>query len=953
MRQLRPRYLPTTPVRDAVLALFSLVWLTATIFAATTHGTNAAIPAQAAAAPACVSGSESPLALPSTVAPEKLADYEKQVLAFLKSGQYVALGWCGDKRIRDTGPWIDNVSYGTHRAVRVFYSPAVMRWLMGGRTGVIPDGAMIIKEQVGAPAARYDNGPAPTVADWTVMIKDAKGANDGWFWGEFWFDPTTGAPMPFDDHAYPFNYPAAGFGLYCLRCHAVAEKELTFASLSNVAGFAGDPLTFRVDDSWRVAPPFVAAHNHAPAPTEVAPLAPVVAPDPTFLQTFRAIGPIAAQQVVRLPNETWDLVVPPAGGKAPFLTSNQCQGCHSAALMPFGPTMYLGAKTGNGVNVSPYTEWRWSPMGLAGRDPIFFAQLESELAYANEAGDAKTRATLKQTIVDTCFRCHGVMGKRQHDIDDPGGHFSLADIQQTGSAPGARYGALARDGVSCLACHRIAPDTVPPDWKKSPLEYLLEHSITGLFETGSPDQVFGPFKDDEIVTVPMNNALGAKPVHNEYIKSSRVCASCHTIKLPVLDHAPVGLVGPTTPHSIEQATYLEWLNSAYQNEFGPANPKAKTCQACHLPGGYTSASRGIDVPQIQTRMAIVEDETYPATDHRAPADQIRVRVREAGFGRHELLGLNGFLLEFFRQFNDILGVRKSDYMTGTSDNLEDAQANLFEQARTRTATIAASAAVTGRELTANVTVTNLTGHRFPSGVGFRRAWIELLVIEQRDERQRLVWSSGRTNTVGVIVDAEGRPLPTEFFAPVTGAAGRQQYQAHHDVITSDDQVQIYEELVQDAAGRFTTSFLRRDHELKDNRLLPLGWSASGPDPSLNGEFLEATFPKGDAARDPDYRNGSGSDAVTYRIQLPADVDPRNVSVQARLFYQSIPPYFLNDRFTAAKGDATQRLYYLTSNVNLSATPMSGWKIAIAATSAAASTSTSAPAPAGGARRGPR
>ena len=27
------------------------------------------------------------------------------------------------------------------------------------------------------------------------------------------------------------------------------------------------------------------------------------------------------------------------------------------------------------VNVSPYGEWRWSPMGLAGRDPIFFAQL--------------------------------------------------------------------------------------------------------------------------------------------------------------------------------------------------------------------------------------------------------------------------------------------------------------------------------------------------------------------------------------------------------------------------------------------------------------------------------------------------------------------------------------------------------------------------------------------------
>ena len=414
-----------------------------------------------------------------------------------------------------------------------------------------------------------------------------------------------------------------------------------------------------------------------------------------------------------------------------------------------------------------------------------------------------------------------------------------------------------------------------------------------------------------------------------------MCGSCHTIKLPVLDKQTRTPIGPSTAHSIEQATYLEWLNSGFQNEYGPPNPKARTCQDCHMPGGYTSASRGIDVPQIATRIAVVQDDTYPASDHLAPADQIRVRFRDKGFVRHELLGLNSFLLEFFRQFNDVLGVRKSDYMTGTSDNLEDAQANIFDQARRRTATVAASASVSERELTANVTITNLTGHRFPSGVGFRRAWIELLVIEQQNERQRLVWSSGRTNDVGVIVDAQGKPLPSEFFDGYKDPAGRdqQRYQKHHETIDSDGQVQIYEELTRDAAGRFTTSFLRRDHEVKDNRLLPSGWSPTGPDPSLNGEFLDATFPKGEAASDPDYRDGQGSDTVRYRIQLPPDVDPRNVSVQARLFYQSIPPYYLNDRFRVAKGDATRRLYYLTSSVNRAGTPMAGWKIAIADASA--------------------
>ena len=314
--------------------------------------------------------------------------------------------------------------------------------------------------------------------------------------------------------------------------------------------------------------------------------------------------------MVRLPNETWDLVVAPPGGKAPFVTSNQCQGCHSAAIAPFGPTMYLPSKGSNGINVSPYTEWRWSPMGLAGRDPIFFAQLESELAYLDDVRDAKTRATLKQTVVDTCFRCHGVMGKRQHDLDVPGGHFSLgvhpAHRQRAGRQ--VRRAGARRHQLRGVPPHRARhaaagleeePARILPRPTRSP----------GSSQTGPPDQIFGPFKDDEIVTVPMNNALGAKPVFNPYIKSARMCGSCHTIKLPVLDKPPVAPVGPTTAHSIEQATYLEWLNSEYQNEFGPPNPKAQ------------------DLPGLSYARRLHE----PVARHRRPADPDAHRDRR---GRH-------------------------------------------------------------------------------------------------------------------------------------------------------------------------------------------------------------------------------------------------------------------------------------------------------------------------------
>ena|SRR6516225_1225499 len=67
-------------------------------------------------------------------------------------------------------------------------------------------------------------------------------------------------------------------------------------------------------------------------------------------------------------------------------------------------------------------------------------------------------------------------------------------------------------------------------------------------------------------------------------------------------------------------------SSQYQNEFGPVLPSAKTCQDCHMPGGYTNAANNISVPQIQTRIASVEDDSYPAAEHSAPLDKIRVRA---------------------------------------------------------------------------------------------------------------------------------------------------------------------------------------------------------------------------------------------------------------------------------------------------------------------------------------
>jgi hypothetical protein len=909
-------------MRDRVKACLSAVFLMASVCLA--------LPA--AAQNPCPGAQEHSLPLPTSIPSDKFVDYEKQVLSFLQQGVYKNLKWCLDKAVRDTGPYRGGVYYGTHPAVRIYYSPKIMQWLTSGRQGNIPDGAMIIKEQYTPPASDH-TAPSQQATDWTIMIKDSKGAKDGWFWAEFFNG------MAFDDNKYPFQYPWAGFGIYCVRCHAAAEKEFTFSALRNIEGFPGTPIYYP-DDHMRTLIPATNLEGHI----LLEPLTPGRKADPDFLRTFNPIPGVSFTGVQKMLPETYDNVPPPAMGPGQFINSPQCESCHAGLNGPFGPTMFLPSLPLSpppplgkiaGANVSPFGEWRWSPMGLAGRDPIFFSQLDSEFAYFNTLPPPRG-GQLTTQFRNACITCHGAMGKRQLDTDSEAagkgpGDFQLSFLRITDhNDPNFKYGGLARDGISCQVCHRNAPDPVPPPGV-SPLEYFLENSITGHFPVSKDNELYGPYKDNEISPYAMTTGTGITPKLNSYLQSSRMCGSCHTIDMPVVD-SPIK--GETR---LEQATYLEWLNSSYQNEFGTPGPNAKSCGDCHMPTDYHNKTKGLDVPQIQQKMAIIEDATYPETDHRVPTDQINVRVRKEGFRRHELLGLNVFLLEMFDQFNDVLGVRKADYMSSSTTDLQDAVDNFVQQAQSASAKLNSTVLIAGpQQIQADITVTNLTGHRFPSGVGFRRAFIELLVT---DDQQKVVWASGRTNSLGVIVDGNGKPLPSEFFAEYTDPNGikKQAFQPHYEVITQQDQVQIYEELTRDAAGKFTTNFTLRDESPKDNRLLPLGWTSQGPDPSLNGRFLQATHPEGNAANDPDYQDGKGSDHITYKIQLPLGVDATHCRVQATLYYQSIPPYYLYQRFTEAPTEeATKRLYYLTSNLNLTGTPAKGtpvknWKLLIDST----------------------
>lgn len=968
----------------------------------------------------CASGKESGLPLPSSFLPSSLPEFQLVLRAFLTSGKYRNLNWCEDKGLRDTGPYVNNSSYGVHPTVKIYYSPAVVNWLLRKNPAdVIPDGAMIVKEQYAAPAARYQVQGPPLLRGWTIMIKDAKGAKDGWYWDESW------AAQCVDNNNAPFAVPYGGFGLYCTRCHASAEKEMTFSYTKNIKGFPGEYDTYFVDLSWASEPtpppppkpgPCDAPDSDQQIPTgghtqppidlrqeialelvkEKSELPASLTADPQFVAFYKSISPVPLARVRKLPGETFDHIVAQNLGSQPtvtpspnpnqFLTSDACMGCHSAGT--YGNVMlYSGAKQQDGsapkMNVSPFGEWRWSPMGLAGRDPIFYAQLDSEIAFVKsffKNDPAKIEEKIKG-INNTCFKCHGVMGKRRLDDDHGGpnqGDFKPEFVFATYDEPNPAdpkayiYGALARDGISCMACHRIVEDK-PVKGEPDPLTSFLDHNITGNFTTGNAEEILGPFTDQEIVTDPMNNSLGIKPKHDPYIKNARMCGNCHTINLPLMDNPTLN---PEQPH-LEQLTYLEWLNSGYQNEVGN-NPKGRTCQGCHMETKYANSKGTLNVPLIQQPIAIIEDDQFPQTGNRLPSDKLRVRFRDKGFARHQLQGLNVSLLEMFRQFmegyksngstmlaNQVLGVRQNDYMSGL-DDLANAVDAFEEQAKSATADVALSrVTVSNQRLIAEVMVTNKTGHRLPSGVGFRRAFLELRVIDNSNGQP--VWCSGCTNELGVIMDGGGsqsKRLPSELFdvyadgskpanhdypvpcnANYLPGINPQYYQPHFYwdlnkdtgvAITRQDQVQIYEELNLNNQCALTTSFIRRDYQLKDNRLLPYGWTSTGPlrpdkTPYIPAEFLEQTHPV-QVGQDPAYADGSGTNVVRYEVPLNG-LNPSNLTVTATLYYQSIPPYYLNDRFRQAPDQpATQRLYYLTSNLQTKGTPIENWKFAITSSS---------------------
>lgn len=925
--------------------------------------------------------------------------YQEVVNTFL--GQYChrdkEAGWVRDKGVRDTGPYVASLNqgqwsgraFGTHAPVVVWYSPSAFDWIRKTRAHdrearpedpPPPDGAILVKEMFPAPAAacagieperlRPTNGAA-------IAIRDANASHDGWFWGWYGF-PTLQGQSTFTNDWPPLpgnRLPYMGFGQYCVNCHASAANSGTFASLRNIQGQPGRPIVYLSQTFFQG--PLPKDRHAATGDVTDDPKTVGAGPARQFQPHFRdayargRFAPLSDLTHLFLPSQSYDNVwVKPGAPSAAnqFLTSDQCLGCHAAGStgLQFDmtrPNPHAGRPGQAGlINDSPYGAWSSSPMGLAGRDPFFFAQLASEVqTFHKEQADA---------IQGICLGCHGVQGARQFGIDQRAAGKDCRPFtrEMVGAVPypsdnpsaaHANYGALARDGIGCLACHRMLVGEGSPAASSQPengcipeRQALLNPGSRGLARTftgshlvGPPSTVFGPFAQPK--TRPMTNALNLEPKHHPAIKSSEVCASCHTVRLPVFHR------GRTLAHVYEQTTYPEWAFSAYRTGVGPggealplgAGSKPQSCQHCHMRSNDARAQ-----PVVGKIASIQEYSNFPQTDHTLGPQEIDLPTR-SGVSRHTLVGLNLFLVKMAQQFPDVFGIRTQDPMLVDKGvpPLQETERQILEQAAKSTAQVRVDTLALGaKALEVKLTVTNLSGHKFPSGVGFRRAFLTFRVL---DARGRELWVSGRSDANGMLIDPQGRPLAGErWWTPecvrVSGPQAR-AHQPHHQVITRQDQAQIYQELVSapapsgaaqcghgaSPAGELTTSFLSVCARVKDNRILPEGYLRLEDRIAIAkalGAGRDLAEEAGSLTDDPDYTVG-GRDTLVYRVPLADLKGVRPAAVQAILYYQATPPFYLQDRFCTARGPDAERLYNLVGRLNLTGTPAESWKLKVVQT----------------------
>jgi hypothetical protein len=191
---------------------------------------------------------------------------------------------------------------------------------------------------------------------------------------------------------------------------------------------------------------------------------------------------------------------------------------------------------------------------------------------------------------------------------------------------------------------------------------------------------------------------------------------------------------------------------------------------------------------------------------------------------------------------------------------EAAAARTIQHLREETAKVTIDQVVVAAgRLQADLTIENLSGHKFPTAYPSRRAWLHFTV---KDRNGRPVFESGAMNPNGSIQGNDND-------------ANSNQFETHYNEITSSDQVQIYEDIMVGANNVPTTGLLTAVRYIKDNRLLPRGFDKRAVDQEIAVH--------GEAGTDTNFIGGE--DKIRYSIAVGDSQGP--FQVEAEIWFQPI------------------------------------------------------------------
>jgi len=384
------------------------------------------------------------------------------------------------------------------------------------------------------------------------------------------------------------------------------------------------------------------------------------------------------------------------------------------------------------------------------------------------------------------------------------------------------------NGVSCMACHRLVD---PLSAEAGKLATNLPPGYGNAMYIADPeDAARGPYPD------PGGTAPHHKRIQSPYHASSELCANCHNVSNPTLATD----VTTQPPHAFGhiERTYSEWALSDFAS-----GTNRQTCQSCH----------------------------YPRVKGGGQASRYTSLHRDY-FVRHGPTGGSTW-------------VQDAIYMIWKGKDV-DREALTAAQARARE--FLQTAAALGLSFgagKARVTITNLTGHKLPTGYPEgRRMWVNLRFLGRGKE---LLGEVGRYGEKEDKLDLH--EVNVGSLRPTTMKVR---------TLLDPDHTKVYEckpGLSQQQAAKYGKSpgpsfhFILNDVITKDNRIPPRGYRKSAFQQHLAAAVREPTQQQHEGAWTPfaeklratDYADGQYWDELEFA--LPAGTR----SVEVRLMYQSV------------------------------------------------------------------